>query len=119
LIEYFRIKIPPLRERIKILLRWLIFVKQFSEKVNKNSLYRCQFLHKMETYHWPGNVGNWKCDWTFRYFNWLDFDQDVLLMRFNINKIIPIRRCQLWKWKSTKKKSIKQSKGIKQKPHAY
>jgi two-component system NtrC family response regulator len=57
-LNIFEIKIPPLRERIKDIAPLThYFVKQFSVKMNKQSLsVDPEFLHKLETYHWPGNI---------------------------------------------------------------
>jgi transcriptional regulator with PAS, ATPase and Fis domain len=58
-LNIFEIKIPPLRERIKDIAPLThYFVKQFSEKVNKKIVsIDVNFLHKMETYHWPEMSG--------------------------------------------------------------
>ena len=57
-LNIFEIKIPPLRERIKDIAPLTnYFVEQFSSRVNKKSLIiDVDFLHKLETYHWPGNI---------------------------------------------------------------
>lgn len=57
-LNIFEIKLPSLRERIKdigILTHY--FVKQFSEKTNKKTLHIADdFLQKLESYSWPGNI---------------------------------------------------------------
>jgi DNA-binding NtrC family response regulator len=57
-LNIFEITIPPLRERIKDIGSLThYFVKQFSAKTNKQTLsIDPDFLHKLETYHWPGNI---------------------------------------------------------------
>jgi DNA-binding NtrC family response regulator len=57
-LNIFEITIPPLRERIKDIAPLThYFVKQFSVKTNKQPLsVDPEFLHKLETYHWPGNI---------------------------------------------------------------
>ena len=57
-LNIFEIKIPPLRERIKDIAPLTAkFVKQFSEKINRKTLEIApDFLLKLETYHWSGNV---------------------------------------------------------------
>lgn len=57
-LNIFEIKIPPLRERIKdIAPLAYYFVKKFSSRSNKKELtIDPDFLHKLETYHWPGNI---------------------------------------------------------------
>jgi two-component system NtrC family response regulator len=57
-LNIFEITIPPLRERIKDIAPLThYFVKQFSAKTNKQTLsVDPEFLHKLETYHWPGNI---------------------------------------------------------------
>lgn len=57
-LNIFEITIPPLRERIKDIAPLThYFVKQFSAKTNKQTLsVDAEFLHKLETYHWPGNI---------------------------------------------------------------
>jgi two-component system NtrC family response regulator len=57
-LNIFEIKIPPLRERIKdIAPLTYYFVTQFSSRVNKKTLtITPDFMSKMETYHWPGNI---------------------------------------------------------------
>ena len=57
-LNIFEINIPPLRERIKdISPLTTYFVKQFSEKINRKSLeINPDFLQKLESYHWLGNV---------------------------------------------------------------
>jgi two-component system NtrC family response regulator len=57
-LNIFEITIPPLRERIKDITPLThYFVKQFSAKTNKQTLsVDPEFLHKLETYHWPGNI---------------------------------------------------------------
>jgi two-component system NtrC family response regulator len=57
-LNIFEIKIPPLRERIKDiepLTRY--FVQEFSLRGNKKTLtIDPDFMSKLETYHWPGNI---------------------------------------------------------------
>ncbi|WP_165930275.1 sigma-54-dependent transcriptional regulator [Flavobacterium sp. GT3P67] len=57
-LNIFEITIPPLRERIKDIAPLAhYFVAQFSAKTNKQTLsIDVEFLHKLETYHWPGNI---------------------------------------------------------------
>lgn len=57
-LNVFQIGIPPLRERTKdIAPLAAYFVKQFSEKTNKRELkIHADFLRKLETYNWPGNI---------------------------------------------------------------
>ncbi|RKS13492.1 sigma-54 dependent transcriptional regulator [Flavobacterium sp. 120] len=57
-LNIFEIVIPPLRERIKDIAPLAqYFVKQFSAKTNKQTLsIDPEFLHKLQTYHWPGNI---------------------------------------------------------------
>jgi DNA-binding NtrC family response regulator len=57
-LNIFEIKIPPLRERIKDIAPLThYFVEQFSSSINKKPLkMKDDFLHKLETYHWPGNI---------------------------------------------------------------
>ena len=57
-LNIFEINIPPLRERVKdISPLTTYFVKQFSEKINRKSLeINPDFLQKLESYHWLGNV---------------------------------------------------------------
>jgi two-component system NtrC family response regulator len=57
-LNIFEIKIPPLRERIKDIAPLAhSFASQFSAKINKKTLtIDTEFLHKLETYHWPGNI---------------------------------------------------------------
>ncbi|QIH39645.1 sigma-54-dependent Fis family transcriptional regulator [Flavobacterium sp. Sr18] len=57
-LNIFEIKIPPLRERIKDIPPLAhSFVSQFSAKTNKKTLtIDAEFLHKLETYNWPGNI---------------------------------------------------------------
>lgn len=57
-LNVFQILLPPLRERVKDiepLVRF--FVEQFSAKMNKKTLtYSDEFLRKLETYKWVGNI---------------------------------------------------------------
>ncbi|MDQ6476780.1 sigma-54 dependent transcriptional regulator [Dyadobacter sp. LHD-138] len=57
-LNVFQILLPPLRERVKDiepLVRF--FVEQFSAKMNKKTLiYSDEFLKKLETYKWVGNI---------------------------------------------------------------
>ena len=57
-LNVFQIQLPPLRERVKDiepLVRF--FVEQFSAKMNKKTLtYSNEFLRKLETYKWVGNI---------------------------------------------------------------
>ena len=57
-LNIFEIIIPPLRERVKdIAPLTTYFVKQFSEKINRKTLeIAADFLQKLESYHWSGNV---------------------------------------------------------------
>ena len=57
-LNIFEIIIPPLRERVKdIAPLTLYFVQQFSEKINRKTLsVEPEFLQKLESYHWSGNV---------------------------------------------------------------
>ncbi|MFH7000021.1 sigma-54-dependent transcriptional regulator [Flavobacterium sp. FlaQc-57] len=57
-LNIFEITLPPLRERIKDIAPITnYFVKQFSEKTNKKNLnITDDFLQKLETYSWPGNI---------------------------------------------------------------
>jgi DNA-binding NtrC family response regulator len=57
-LNIFEIKIPPLRERIKDIVPLAhSFASQFSAKTNKKMVsIDTEFLHKLETYHWPGNI---------------------------------------------------------------
>ena len=57
-LNIFEIIIPPLRERVKdIEPLTTYFVKQFSEKINRKTLEIApDFLQKLESYHWSGNV---------------------------------------------------------------
>lgn len=57
-LNIFEIKIPPLRERIKDIAPLAhSFAAQFSAKTNKKMVsIDTEFLHKLETYHWPGNI---------------------------------------------------------------
>ena len=57
-LNIFEINIPPLRERIKdISPLTTYFVKHFSEKINRKTLeISPDFLLKLESYHWSGNV---------------------------------------------------------------
>lgn len=57
-LNVFQIQLPPLRERVRDiepLVRF--FVEQFSAKMNKKTLtYSDEFLKKLETYKWVGNI---------------------------------------------------------------
>ena len=57
-LNIFEILIPPLRERVKdIAPLTTYFVKQFSDKINRKTLEIApDFLQKLESYHWSGNV---------------------------------------------------------------
>ena len=57
-LNIFEINIPPLRERIKDIAPLTnYFVKHFSEKINRKTLeISPDFLLKLETYYWSGNV---------------------------------------------------------------
>lgn len=57
-LNIFEIIIPPLRERVKDIAPLTShFVQQFSEKINRKTLEIApDFLQKLETYHWSGNV---------------------------------------------------------------
>ncbi|MEC4005834.1 sigma-54 dependent transcriptional regulator [Flavobacterium sp. SUN052] len=57
-LNIFEIIIPPLRERIKdISPLTSYFVKKFSQKINRKTLEIVpDFLQKLESYHWSGNV---------------------------------------------------------------
>lgn len=57
-LNIFEINIPPLRERVKdIPPLTTYFVKQFSEKINRKTLEIApDFIQKLESYHWSGNV---------------------------------------------------------------
>ena len=57
-LNIFEINIPPLRERVKdIAPLTTYFVQQFSEKINRKNLeIASDFLQKLESYHWSGNV---------------------------------------------------------------
>lgn len=57
-LNIFEIKMPPLRERIKDIAPLTnYFAEQFSLRGNKKKLtIDPDFLHKLETYHWPGNI---------------------------------------------------------------
>ncbi|MDI1317816.1 sigma-54 dependent transcriptional regulator [Flavobacterium sp.] len=57
-LNIFEINIPPLRERVKdIAPLTTYFVQQFSEKINRKTLEIApDFLQKLESYHWSGNV---------------------------------------------------------------
>lgn len=57
-LNIFEIKIPALRERVKdIAPLTTYYVAQFCEKINRKILdVAPEFLHKLESYHWSGNV---------------------------------------------------------------
>ena len=57
-LNIFEIIIPPLRDRVKdIAPLTSYFVKQFSEKINRKTLTIApDFLQKLESYHWRGNI---------------------------------------------------------------
>ena len=57
-LNIFEINIPPLRERVKDISPLITyFVKQFSEKTNRKTLeINPDFVQKLESYHWSGNV---------------------------------------------------------------
>lgn len=57
-LNIFEISIPPLRERVKDILPLVNhYVTLFSEKINRKILtIDPDFLHKLESYHWLGNV---------------------------------------------------------------
>jgi two-component system NtrC family response regulator len=57
-LNIFEINIPPLRERPKDIAPLAhFFVKKFSSSTNKKTLQiDDDFIHKLETYHWPGNI---------------------------------------------------------------
>ncbi|MEO5776054.1 MAG: sigma-54 dependent transcriptional regulator [Flavobacterium sp.] len=57
-LNIFQINIPPLRERVKDIAPLTVyFVKQFSEKINRKTLEIApDFLQKLESYYWSGNV---------------------------------------------------------------
>ncbi|GLU51596.1 sigma-54-dependent transcriptional regulator [Dyadobacter frigoris] len=57
-LNVFQIQLPPLRERVKDIEALLqFFVTQFSAKMNKKMLiYSDEFLKKLETYKWVGNI---------------------------------------------------------------
>ncbi|MBC7495258.1 MAG: sigma-54-dependent Fis family transcriptional regulator, partial [Flavobacterium sp.] len=57
-LNIFEIIIPPLRDRVKdIAPLTSYFVKQFSEKINRKTLTIApDFLQKLESYHWSGNI---------------------------------------------------------------
>jgi DNA-binding NtrC family response regulator len=81
-LNIFEIVIPPLRERIKdIDPLTQYFVKQFSAKTNKQTLsIDPEFLHKLQTYHWPGNIRELKnvIERAVILANDLSLTQDVL-----------------------------------------
>lgn len=57
-LNIFEIHIPTLRERVKDIAPLThFFVDKFSSSINKKTLNIDEdFLHKLETYHWPGNI---------------------------------------------------------------
>lgn len=57
-LNIFEIKIPALRERVKDISPLTShYVKQFSDKLNRKTLtISTEFLQKLESYHWSGNV---------------------------------------------------------------
>jgi two-component system, NtrC family, response regulator len=57
-LNIFEIKIPPLRERIKDIAPLThYFVTQFSSRGNQKTLsIDADFMSKLETYQWPGNI---------------------------------------------------------------
>nr|WP_315233263.1 sigma-54 dependent transcriptional regulator [uncultured Flavobacterium sp.] len=81
-LNIFEIVIPPLRERIKDIAPLAqYFVKQFSAKTNKQTLFiDPEFLHKLQTYHWPGNIRELKnvIERAVILANDLSLTQDVL-----------------------------------------
>lgn len=81
-LNIFEIVIPPLRERIKDIAPLAqYFVKQFSAKTNKQTLsIDPEFLHKLQTYHWPGNIRELKnvIERAVILANDLSLTQDVL-----------------------------------------
>ena len=81
-LNIFEIVIPPLRERIKDIAPLAqYFVKQFSAKTNKQTLsIDPEFLHKLQTYHWPGNIRELKnvIERAVILANGLSLTQDVL-----------------------------------------
>ncbi|WP_298396108.1 sigma-54 dependent transcriptional regulator [Flavobacterium sp.] len=57
-LNIFEINIPPLRARVKDISPLVhFFVEQFSTSINKKTLQiEDNFLHKLESYHYPGNI---------------------------------------------------------------
>lgn len=57
-LNVFQIQLPPLRERVKdIELLTHFFVTSFAAQTNKRNLVISpEFLHKVQLYHWPGNI---------------------------------------------------------------
>ncbi|MDI5887244.1 sigma-54-dependent transcriptional regulator [Flavobacterium yafengii] len=81
-LNIFEIVIPPLRERIKDIAPLAqYFVKQFSAKTNKQTLsIDPEFLLKLQTYYWPGNIRELKnvIERAVILANDLSLTQDVL-----------------------------------------